>query len=63
MDLLAVEKNACNDKWLYSLVDAMEEVAETRSDDICRSAVVPRALITQLHQPRMTTEPAIRIAA
>ncbi len=63
MNLLAVEKNASNDKWLHGLVDAMEEVAETRSDDICRSAVAPRALIAQLRQRRMTTEPAIRIAA
>lgn len=63
MDLLAVEKNICNDKWLHGLVDAMEEVSETRSDDICRSVVAPCALITQLRQPRITTEPAIRIAA
>lgn len=63
MDILAVEKNISNDKWLYSLVDAMEEVAETRSDDICRSVVVPRALMAQLRQPRIAMEPAIRIAA
>lgn len=63
MDVLAVEKNVRNDKWLAGLVDAMEEVSEMRSDDICRSVVAPRALITQLRQPRMTTEAAIRVAA
>jgi hypothetical protein len=63
MDLLAVEKNICNDKWLYGLVDAMEEVSGMRSDDICRSAVAPRALIAQLRQRQPVTEPAIRIAA
>lgn len=63
MDLLAVDKNICNDKWLYGLVDAMEEVSEMRSDDICRSAVASRALIAQLRQRRPATEPAVRIAA
>jgi hypothetical protein len=42
------DKNLCNDKWLSSLVDAMDEVESLRTDDICRGAYVPAGLMAQL---------------
>lgn len=63
MNVREAEKCSSNDKWLSGLVDAMEEVSLMSSDDICRSAVVPRALLTQLSQRRTTVKLAVRIAA
>jgi hypothetical protein len=56
-------KNASNDKWLSGLVDAMEEVSLMRSEDMCRSAVAPRALVSQLSQRRTPVSHPVRIAA
>jgi hypothetical protein len=43
------DENLCNDKWLSSLVEAMDEVESLRADDICRSAYIPEGLMAQLH--------------
>lgn len=48
MRALMNDKNLCNDKWLSSLVDAMDEVESLRADDICRSVDVPAGLMAQL---------------
>jgi hypothetical protein len=43
------DRNLCNDKWLTSLVDAMDEVESLRADDFCRGAHIPAGLMAQLH--------------
>ena len=48
MYALAGNENICNDKWLASLVDAMDEVEAARADDICRAGGVPAGLLAQL---------------
>lgn len=48
MRALVNDKSVCNDKWLASLVDAMDEVEAERSEDICRATYAPAGLMAQL---------------
>jgi len=63
MQTYANDKNPCNDRWLAALVDAMDEVEELRSDDICRGSFVPAGLIAQLGDRKAFAETARRPAA
>ena len=60
MRAVSNEKNVRNDKWLSSLVDAMDEVESLRADDICRGAYVPAGLMAQLAS---TAGPSPQMAA
>ena len=57
MRALTNDQNLCNDKWLWSLVDAMDEVESLRLDDFCRSADVPAGLMAQLASSAGRSQP------
>ncbi|ETR75931.1 hypothetical protein X566_20660 [Afipia sp. P52-10] len=63
MDACVIREISCNDKWLQGLVNAMEEVAWLRADDICRSTRAPAALMSQLQRRQKTVLRPIRVAA